>query len=72
MKRADQRPNLIADHTRSYCLPMVTDGVKHPDLKNISPETLAKVLKGEYSNVVTRYTVIDCRYGYAQSFVNVD
>ncbi len=35
-----------------------------PELKCISPNTLQKLLTGEFSSQVDEYTVIDCRYPY--------
>ncbi|CAG0922756.1 unnamed protein product [Notodromas monacha] len=64
LNRSEKRPDLIADCSRPYCLPFVTEGVKHPDLKNITPDTLNKVLRGDYKNVITTFTVIDCRFPY--------
>jgi hypothetical protein len=61
LRRAELRPNLIANCSRLYCLPIVTDGVKYPDLKNISSDTLAKLLKGDYAHILSNFMVIDCR-----------
>ncbi|KAK3607190.1 hypothetical protein CHS0354_007106 [Potamilus streckersoni] len=52
----------IADGSKPYCLPTVRG--KHSDLKLISPNTVADVLKGSYSDQVESCTIIDCRYPY--------
>ncbi|XP_076100937.1 M-phase inducer phosphatase-like [Mytilus galloprovincialis] len=54
--------NLIADGSSCYSLPTVPG--KHKDLKSISPETLTDVLCGRYSDVISSFRVIDCRYPY--------
>lgn len=55
--------NLIGDKSKPCCLPLV-EKAKHPDLKSISPDTLSKVLDGEFSNVVDETVIVDCRYPY--------
>ncbi|ESN89917.1 hypothetical protein HELRODRAFT_143032, partial [Helobdella robusta] len=58
-----EQTNLIADFSKPYCLPLIERG-KHSDLKAITHQTLVDVLRGGYSEVVGRYTIVDCRYPY--------
>lgn len=51
------------DFKRVLCLPVVSAG-RHPDINAISPETLADLLNGKYSDVVESYQILDCRYPY--------
>ncbi|KAK9883870.1 hypothetical protein WA026_004810 [Henosepilachna vigintioctopunctata] len=53
---------LIGDFSRTYSLPL-TQG-RHQDLKSITSHTLARLMKGEFDDVVASYKVIDCRYPY--------
>lgn len=52
----------MADGSRDYVLSAIAG--KHRDLKSISVDTMAELLRGTYSNEVTEYTVVDCRYPY--------
>ncbi|XP_057714496.1 M-phase inducer phosphatase 2 [Corythoichthys intestinalis] len=62
LERNDETPDLIGDFTKPYALPTV-DG-KHQDLKYVTPETVAAVMKGDFSRVVEQLVIIDCRYPY--------
>ncbi|XP_076262381.1 M-phase inducer phosphatase-like isoform X2 [Rhynchophorus ferrugineus] len=62
VQRSSTEPDLIGDFSKSFCLPL-TKG-KHQDLKAITPETLARLIKGDFSNTVESFKVIDCRYPY--------
>ena len=50
------------DYKRSCCMPVLcgTD----PDLNCISPQTVGDLLNGCYSNMITSYHIVDCRYPY--------
>lgn len=37
---------------------------RHRDLKSISTQTMAKLLRGEYKDSVASFKVVDCRYPY--------
>ncbi|KAI5747701.1 hypothetical protein M8J77_017568 [Diaphorina citri] len=63
LDRADLDLNLIGDFSKQFILPLVPDG-KHHDLKNISPDTLARLIRGEFNDVIDKYLIIDCRYPY--------
>uniref|UniRef100_A0A3B4CIK5 M-phase inducer phosphatase n=1 Tax=Pygocentrus nattereri TaxID=42514 RepID=A0A3B4CIK5_PYGNA len=54
--------NVIGDFTKPPALPTV-DG-KHQDLKYITPKVMVEAINGQFSNVVERLFVIDCRYPY--------
>lgn len=54
--------NLIGDLTRPFALPLTAG--KHQDLKSISSATLAKLINGEYSDVINSFVIVDCRYPY--------
>lgn len=54
--------DLIGDFSKPCILP-VTMG-SHPDLKSITSDTLAALLRGEFADRVGSYRIIDCRYPY--------
>nr|XP_054766531.1 M-phase inducer phosphatase 2-like [Lytechinus pictus] len=54
--------NLTGDRTKACCLPLVTG--KQKDLKCVSPETMNRLLRSEYSQEIGECHVIDCRYPY--------
>lgn len=56
-----KEPTLIGDGTQNHCLPLVEG--RHPDLKAITPNTLAELIDGDLSDAV-EYEIIDCRYPY--------
>lgn len=53
---------LIGDYSKAFLLQTV-DG-KHQDLKYIAPETMAALLTGQFSNIVEKFVIVDCRYPY--------
>ncbi|MPC83745.1 M-phase inducer phosphatase [Portunus trituberculatus] len=55
--------NLTGDFSRPLLLPIL-EGGKHPDLKSISVDTLADVVRGKYNSKVATCRIIDCRYPY--------
>lgn len=61
---------LIGDFSRTYTLPL-TQG-RHQDLKSITSETLARLMKGEFKDTVASFKVIDCRYPYEFSGGHID
>uniref|UniRef100_UPI003AB09D82 M-phase inducer phosphatase 2 n=1 Tax=Centroberyx gerrardi TaxID=166262 RepID=UPI003AB09D82 len=58
----DSAKELIGDFTKPFVLPTV-DG-KHQDLKYITSEMMVAALSGQFSQLVERIIVIDCRYPY--------
>lgn len=62
LQRSTTEPDLIGDFSKSFCLP-VTAG-RHGDLKSITPNTLAMLIGGDYSESVGSFKVVDCRYPY--------
>ena len=61
VERLESR-DLVADGSRDYTLPTIPG--KHSDLKSISPETVADVVRGKYSKEFGQVTIVDCRYPY--------
>nr|XP_008122095.1 PREDICTED: M-phase inducer phosphatase 2 [Anolis carolinensis] len=57
----DQR-ELIGDFSKAYILQTVEG--KHQDLKYISPEMMVAVLTGQFSSLIERCVIVDCRYPY--------
>ena len=53
---------LIADGSRDYTLPTIPG--KHSDLRSISADTMADVLRGKYDDNLGEVTIVDCRYPY--------
>lgn len=51
--------NLTGDFSKACCLPTIKGS--HPDLKTITPHTVAELLQGEESQI---FSIIDCRYPY--------
>jgi M-phase inducer phosphatase len=62
LAKSSAESDLIGDFSRPYCLPLM-DG-RHQDLKSISVHTMAKLICGEFENVIGSFKVIDCRYPY--------
>ncbi|XP_077394903.1 M-phase inducer phosphatase 2 isoform X2 [Festucalex cinctus] len=62
LDRNDCAADLIGDFSKPYALPTV-DG-KHQDLKYVTGETVVAAMKGEFSHLVERVIIIDCRYPY--------
>lgn len=55
--------DLIGDFSKPCALPIITIG-HHPDLKAITSDTLAALLRGEFEDRIHSYRIIDCRYPY--------
>lgn len=53
---------LIGDFSKAYALPTVTG--RHQDLRYVTAETMAALIDGEFSSLVEKFYVIDCRYPY--------
>ncbi|XP_052866735.1 M-phase inducer phosphatase-like [Anopheles cruzii] len=62
LSRSSSEPDLIGDFSKSYILPLM-DG-QHRDLKAISGETMARLVRGEFQQKVASFKIIDCRYPY--------
>ncbi|XP_058811843.1 M-phase inducer phosphatase-like isoform X2 [Topomyia yanbarensis] len=62
LSRSSSEPDLIGDFSKSYILP-IAEG-RHRDLKSISPDTMAALLRGSFLEQVASFNVIDCRYPY--------
>ncbi|XP_034474797.1 cdc25-like protein phosphatase twine [Drosophila innubila] len=57
-------PELIGDLSKPCALPVLLAGVRHRDLKTISCDTLARLMRGDFSQLSANYKIIDCRYPY--------
>ncbi|XP_020295872.1 M-phase inducer phosphatase-like isoform X2 [Pseudomyrmex gracilis] len=66
IKRAVHRSATDSDLTGDFSKPCVLPIIigHHPDLKIISPSTLAALLRGEFGDRIASYQIIDCRYPY--------
>lgn len=62
LQRSYSEPDLIADFSRSYSLPLAPS--RHQDLRAIDSSTLKRLLNGEFSDSVPSFKIIDCRYPY--------
>ncbi|XP_035795449.1 M-phase inducer phosphatase 2-like isoform X2 [Anopheles albimanus] len=62
LSRSSSEPDLIGDFSKSYVLPLMEG--QHRDLKSISGDTMARLLRGEFCDKVASYKIIDCRYPY--------
>jgi M-phase inducer phosphatase len=60
--KADSQPDLIGDCTRTHALPLIKG--KHQDLKSIGPDTVAALIQGSFQDLITSFSVVDCRYPY--------
>ncbi|XP_074042866.1 M-phase inducer phosphatase-like [Leptinotarsa decemlineata] len=54
--------DLIGDFSRNCSLPLVQG--RHRDLKSISPQTMAQLIKGSFRDIIGSFKIIDCRYPY--------
>ncbi|EFA12824.1 M-phase inducer phosphatase [Tribolium castaneum] len=70
VQRSFVEPDLIGDFSKTFCLPL-TQG-RHQDLKCITADTLAKLIRGDFSGNVASYKVIDCRYPYEYKGGHID
>ncbi|XP_050360078.1 M-phase inducer phosphatase 3-like isoform X2 [Nymphalis io] len=55
-------PDLIGDFSLPFALPLTSGD--HTDLKSISCDTLASLIRGDYHESINDFQVIDCRYPY--------
>lgn len=62
VQRSSTEPDLIGDFTKNFGLPLTTS--RHQDLKAITPNTLANLMKGGFTGAIASFKVIDCRYPY--------
>ncbi|XP_063704392.1 M-phase inducer phosphatase-like isoform X2 [Culicoides brevitarsis] len=62
LARSNSEPNLIGDFSKPFVLPLMEG--RHSDLKSISADTMAKLVRGEFDSQVASFKVIDCRYPY--------
>ncbi|XP_063987010.1 M-phase inducer phosphatase isoform X2 [Diachasmimorpha longicaudata] len=60
--RSTTDSDLTGDFSKTCILPLAEG--HHEDLKSISAETLSGLIKGEFSESVSSFTIVDCRYPY--------
>lgn len=68
--RSSTDSDLTGDFSKSCILPLA-DG-HHEDLKSISPDTLAAVVRGEFADTIGSCTIVDCRYPYEYEGGHID
>jgi len=59
---ATESPELPDGSGSRYTLPTVPG--RHTDLKSITPETLARLLEGNFGSKIPKYYIVDARYPY--------
>lgn len=62
MEAVLQNDGITGDGQKKLGLPIIPGN--HNDLNIISPETLAGLIGGKYSESIGSYRIIDCRYPY--------
>ncbi|XP_059050301.1 M-phase inducer phosphatase-like [Achroia grisella] len=62
LARSAVDPDLIGDFSVPFALPLTSGD--HSDLKSISCDTLAALLRGDFQDSISDFQVIDCRYPY--------
>lgn len=62
LQLSENDPSLIGDFTRPHALPIICG--KHSDLKTITPETLAQLIRGNFKDCIDTHTIIDGRFPY--------
>ncbi|KAK2588110.1 hypothetical protein KPH14_004167 [Odynerus spinipes] len=66
IKSAIHRSTTDADLTGDFskpCILPLAEG-RHEDLKSISADTLAGLMRGDFDNHIDSFTIVDCRYPY--------
>ncbi|XP_071089164.1 M-phase inducer phosphatase-like [Haliotis cracherodii] len=53
---------LIGDGSKVHSLPTIQG--RHKDLSSVAPQTVSKLLAGDYEDIISSYRIIDCRYPY--------
>ncbi|KAL1923130.1 uncharacterized protein VTP21DRAFT_9506 [Calcarisporiella thermophila] len=56
--------SLVDSDELMECQVLPCSSVKHDAIKRIAPETLVKLLKGEYASKYDTHLVVDCRFPY--------
>uniref|UniRef100_A0A182VQL5 protein-tyrosine-phosphatase n=1 Tax=Anopheles minimus TaxID=112268 RepID=A0A182VQL5_9DIPT len=62
LSRSSSEPDLIGDFSKAYVLPLMEG--QHRDLKSISGDTMARLVRGDYHDKIASFKIIDCRYPY--------
>lgn len=66
IKSAIHRSTMDADLTGDFSKPCILPLAEgdHEDLKSITPETLAALIRGEFNDLIGSFKIVDCRYPY--------
>jgi M-phase inducer phosphatase 2 len=68
--RSTTDADLTGDFSKTCVLPLA-DG-QHEDLKSISPETLSRLMRGEFDDRISNFKIVDCRYPYEYEAGHID
>ncbi|XP_008209518.1 M-phase inducer phosphatase isoform X2 [Nasonia vitripennis] len=68
--RSTTSDDLTGDFSKPCVLPLA-DG-QHEDLKSISSETLSRLIRGDFSDSVGDFKIVDCRYPYEFEAGHID
>ncbi|XP_011494672.1 PREDICTED: M-phase inducer phosphatase isoform X2 [Ceratosolen solmsi marchali] len=68
--RSTTDSDLTGDFSKPCVLPLA-DG-QHEDLKSISPETLSRLIRGEFDDRISEFKIVDCRYPYEYEAGHID
>ncbi|XP_011302641.1 M-phase inducer phosphatase isoform X1 [Fopius arisanus] len=68
--RSTTDSDLTGDFSKTCILPLAEG--HHEDLKSISAETLSALIRGEFSESVNSYKIVDCRYPYEYEAGHID
>ena len=60
--RSTTDSDLTGDFSKTCILPLAVG--QHEDLKSISTQTLAGLIRGEFDDCISDYKIVDCRYPY--------
>ncbi|XP_033223834.1 M-phase inducer phosphatase-like isoform X2 [Belonocnema kinseyi] len=60
--RSTTDSDLTGDFSKTCVLPLAVG--QHEDLKSISAQTLAGLIRGEFTETISDYKIVDCRYPY--------
>ena len=64
LERSQQKEGeLTGDFSNPLCLPTVLDS-RHPDITSITPDTMARLIRGDFDDRVGSFKILDCRFPY--------
>lgn len=62
LSRPENATDIIGDHSKPFALPLIKG--RHHDLKSITCDTMARLIRGDFVEKIATFKVIDCRYPY--------